>query len=79
MIANPNQQERPAGFAAAFEPFITKAEVARRLGKRMRTIDNWMQRGLLPYYKIGRSVAFKWGEVEQHLRQICRVCRAGEE
>lgn len=67
------------GFAAAFEPFITKAEVAQRLGKRIRTVDNWMQRGLLPYYKIGRSVSFKWSEVELHLKQMCRVCRAGEE
>ena len=83
MITNPNQEvladrHLGAGFAAAFEPFVTKAEVARRLGKRMRTVDNWMQRGLLPYYKIGRSVAFKWSEVEQHLRVVCRVCRAGD-
>jgi excisionase family DNA binding protein len=56
------------------EPFITKVEVAKRLNKKSRTVDNWMQRGLLPYYKIGRSVAFKWSEVETHLSQTCRVC-----
>jgi len=57
------------------EEFINKNEVARRLGKTLRTVDNWMRRGLLPYFKIGRSVAFKWSDVERHLAQNCRVCR----
>ena len=59
------------------EEFIDKREVARRLRKKTRTVDNWMRRGLLPYYKIGRSVSFKWSEVETHLGQTCRVCRRG--
>jgi excisionase family DNA binding protein len=58
------------------EGFIDKVEVAKRLQKKLRTVDNWMQRGLLPYYKIGRSVSFKWSEVEAHLGQTCRVCRS---
>ena len=57
------------------EVFIKKREVARRLQKQVRTVDNWMKRGLLPYYKIGRSVSFKWSEVEEHLRDTCRVRR----
>lgn len=57
------------------EGFINKAEVARRLNKRVRTIDNWMRRGILPYYKMGRSVAFKWSEVEAHLQEHFKVCR----
>ncbi len=76
MTTNPNHQRESAASAVAFEPFINKPEVARRLGKRVRTVDNWMQQGLLPYYKIGRSVAFKWSEVEVQLKQVCRVCRA---
>ena len=57
------------------EGFIGKTEDARRLNKTIRTVDNWMQRGLLPYYKIGRSVEFKWSDVESHLQQTCRVAR----
>jgi excisionase family DNA binding protein len=58
------------------EGFINKAELARRLGKKLRTVDNWMRRGLLPYYKIGgRSVSFRWNEVVEHLKDNCRVCR----
>ena len=59
---------------AGAERFIGKTEVAKRLNKTIRTVDNWMQRGLLPYYKIGRSVVFKWSDVESHLSQTCRVC-----
>ena len=77
-MAEKNQMaDSPAGDPAArtAEPFINKEEVAARLGKTLRTVDNWMQRGLLPYFKIGRSVSFKWSDVEAHLAQNCRVCR----
>ncbi len=62
-----------AAVMAAPEPFITKAETARRMEKDLRTITTWMRKGLLPYYKIGRTVAFKWSEVEKHLAATCRV------
>ena len=57
------------------EPFITRPEVARRLNKKVRTVDNWTKRGILPYYKIGRSVSFKWSEIEAALARSCRVAR----
>ena len=57
------------------EAFINKLEVAKRLGKTLRTVDNWMNRGILPYYKIGRSVEFRWSEVEHHLALTARVRR----
>jgi excisionase family DNA binding protein len=69
---------QPATIQAAFEPYIDKQEMARRLNKKLRTIDSWMKRGLLPYYKIGRCVSFKWSEVEKHLGQLCRVCHRDE-
>ncbi len=59
------------------EPYIDKPEVARRLNKEVRTIDNWMKSGLIPYYKIARSVSFKWSEVEASLRARCRVNGGG--
>ena len=75
MTLNPNPFSHAAGTGQAVEGFINKPEVARRLGKRLRTVDNWMQRGILPYYKIGRSVSFKWSEIETALARTCRVCR----
>jgi len=60
---------------AAEEEFIDKHEVARRLGKTLRTVDNWMARGVLPHYKIGRSVNFRWSDVLEHLTRTARVSR----
>jgi excisionase family DNA binding protein len=75
-MANANQNiERPAPALPVAEGFIKKEEVAKRLGKTVRCIDNWMARGLIPYFKIGRSVSFKWSDVETHLMQTARVCR----
>ena len=59
------------------EPFIDKVEAARRLNCSVRSIDNWMSRGVIPFYKIGRKVGFKWSEVEEALRAKCRVNRGG--
>ena len=74
---SPSNAEKgnPMGEGQVVEPFIGKQEVMQRLNKTLRTVDNWMKRGILPYYKIGRSVEFKWSEVEAHLAQTCRVCR----
>ena len=66
----------PVTNSVPVEEFINKAEVARRLRKQVRTVDNWMRSGVLPYYKIGRSVVFKWSEIEAALARTCRVCRA---
>lgn len=72
-----NQQNAPVMMAAdaVVEPFIKKPEVAKRLGRTVRTVDAMMRRGQLPYYKFGYSVAFRWSEITDHLAQTCRVCR----
>jgi hypothetical protein len=61
MIANMDNQ---AGPLSPVENFITKKEVARRLGRGVRTIDSWKQLGLIPYYKVGKCVYFRWSEVQ---------------
>jgi len=75
MTMQANQMLAAPAMGVAVEEFIDKREVARRLKKKVRTIDNWMKRGILPYYKIGRSVSFKWSEIEATLIRTCRVCR----
>jgi excisionase family DNA binding protein len=57
------------------ECLINKAELARRVGRKVRTVDYWMAKGLIPYLKIGNAVLFKWSDVEGHLQQNFRVCR----
>ena len=76
MTTNPYQrQERVASGAAGAEPFIDKKEAARRLNCGMRTVDTWMHRGILPYYKVSKRVLFKWSDVEAVLERRCRVDR----
>jgi hypothetical protein len=58
------------------EPFISKAETAMRMGKDVRTITTYMRKGLLPHYKLGHTVVFKWSEVEKQLAVMCRVNRS---
>ena len=59
----------------AYEGYIDKRECARRLGRTPRSVDKYMARGIIPFYKLGRTVAFKWSEVEEQLTRTCRVAR----
>lgn len=65
----------PRAPSAEAEPFITKAEAAKRLNRDVRTITTWMRVGLIPYYKVAHTVVFKWSEVEKQLAATCRVGR----
>lgn len=76
--ATPGTNAVPAAVDPAAEPFISKAEVARRLGRTLRTVDKLMKRGRIPYYKFDWRVAFRWSEVQAHLAETCRVCRSRE-
>ena len=64
--------ENSAESANGPEGFITKGEVARRLKKTVRTIENWQSKGILPFVKAGRSV-FSSGLTWNHLQQNFRV------
>ena len=49
--------------------YMKKTELAKRLRRTPRTLEHWMKLGILPYFKIGRSVLFRWPDVERHLQQ----------
>ena len=77
---SPAQVDQPgASGAIAVESYIDKHEVARRLGSATRTVDSMMRRGLIPYYKLGYRVAFRWSEIQSHLVATCRVCPRSEQ
>lgn len=65
--------ERQNAAVPCTELFMNKAEVAGRLRKTVRTVENWMESGILPYYKVGRSVVFRWSDIEAQLRAKCGV------
>jgi excisionase family DNA binding protein len=77
MIAE--DQKRKIG-QRMIDPLLNKREIAQRLRFSVRSVDGWMKRGLIPYLKIGRSVRFRWSEVERHLgalesRGVVRLSR----
>jgi len=63
--------------AMPVEPLVSKKEVAKHLGVQVRTVDNWIGRGYIPYYKVGRSVRFRLSDVQAHLDQRHRIDRGG--
>ena len=53
------------------EGFMKKADLAKRLGLKSRSIDNWMKAGIIPYMKIGKhAVRFYWPEVKKSLLKL---------
>ena len=61
------------GAVPGYEPYIGKPECARRLGRTVRSVDTYMALGIVPFYKLGRTVAFKWSEVDEHIKAHYRV------
>lgn len=54
---------------ALYEGYIGKRECARRLGLTERSVDTYMALKIIPYYKLGRTVRFKWSEVDAHIKE----------
>ncbi len=67
-------ENRPQGVnGPGYEGYIDKRECARRLGRTVRSVDTYMALGIIPFYKLGRTVAFKWSEVDEHIKAHYRV------
>ena len=46
---------------------LRKRELAEKLAISKRTLDVWMQKGRIPFLKVGRSVRFRLPDVLQKL------------
>lgn len=58
--------------------YLNKSDVAELLGVTVRTVENMMTHGLLPYFKIGgKCVRFRLDDIQTHLDSTCRVVRTG--
>jgi excisionase family DNA binding protein len=62
----------PAATASTDE-ILEKPQTAERLKVSTRTLDEWMRAGRVPYFKIGKSVRFRWPDVLAHLQHNNRV------
>ena len=50
--------------------YLTEAEVSKVLGVNQRTLQGWrLQRRILPFTKIGRTVRYPAAAVEKHLAE----------
>jgi hypothetical protein len=60
------------------EPYIDKAEVARRIGKSVRSIDSYMRARIIPFVRLNKHVVlFKWSDIQSHFEQNFRVAPKG--
>jgi hypothetical protein len=53
----------------AAEGLLNKWELAPKLRISKRSVDLWMQRGWLPYIKLGKVVRFRWSDVLAKLNE----------
>jgi len=72
-IMNAGPEQAAVAVAPGPEGYIDKRELAKRLGRTPRSVDTYMALGMVPFYKLGRTVAFKWSEVDAHIRTHYRV------
>ena len=69
IVARSTAQGQPTS-QSVDEILVDKREAARRLNKSVRTVDAWMKRGRLPYFKVGRSVLFRWSVILDRLESF---------
>lgn len=58
--------------------WLTRRELAARLKKTPRTIDSYARKGFLPHIKVGRTIMFRWPDVEKYLIENFGVFRRKE-
>ena len=77
-LGKPVVSPLPPGWAtggAGPEPFLTKEEVAPLLRVQVRTLELWMDRGVVPFFKSNVAVRFRWTVIQQHWDAHYLVCR----
>jgi excisionase family DNA binding protein len=61
-------EEQPVD-SSLYERKITRHELAVKQGISLRYVDELTRNGILPHYKIGRSVRYDLAECEASIRQ----------
>ena len=54
--------------------FLTREELASKMSKTVRTIDNWVDTMDAPFYKFGSDVVFKEEEINKWANWLPVVC-----
>jgi excisionase family DNA binding protein len=51
----------------------TRTQLAERINISLRTVDDWRERGIIPYLKIGGVIRFDFAQVMAALRERYEV------
>jgi excisionase family DNA binding protein len=65
-----SQMEEPA---IEIESWKSKKQMAAHFNVSTRTIDEWMRKGYLPYFRIGRQVRFKKSDVDEAMNRNFKI------
>jgi excisionase family DNA binding protein len=57
------------------DAMLTKPEVAKHFGITVRTLENWMVQGYVPFLRFGRVIRFSLADVQRHAEKYHRVSR----
>ncbi len=57
-------------------PLMSEREVAAYLKVSTRTIIDWRQRGIIPFFRIGRSIRYSREQIDRALLER-HQCNAG--
>jgi len=57
-------------------PLMSEREVALYLRVSARTLVDWRQRGIIPYFRIGRSIRYSREQIDRALLER-HQCNAG--
>jgi len=57
------------------DQILDKFGVAELLLVKQRTVDLWMARGFLPFFKVGRSVRFSRADMLRYWQEHFRIAR----
>lgn len=57
------------------QPWINKRQAAEHCHVSVRTIDNWISKGVIPCVRIGRSLRFRACDLDEALMRRCRRAR----
>jgi len=68
-----NYVTKPPGLAAIADEIIDKPELAHRLKVCIRTVEQRMADGTIPFFRIGGAVRFRWAAVVAQLEDKCRI------
>jgi len=63
-----NSISEAAAYDRASVGLLRKCELAEKLAISKRTLDIWMQKGRIPFLKVGRSVRFRLPDVLEKLQ-----------